>query len=149
MIPRSHPKHRVRAASQQLGPLASLAPSARGGFFMRLQESCSGKDCGAKTELTGNSSWSIGDVYAVAERESMQADKALLPTLPLPGSLSAPRILRALTVFSRRRFLSLPPWPVSLQTPPGAPAASRASPRAAGISSCPFGSPATGSPLPS
>lgn len=75
---------------------------------MRLQESCSGKDCGAKTELTGNSSWSMGDVYAVAERESMQADKALLPALRLPSSLSAPRILRALTALSGRRFLSLP-----------------------------------------
>ena len=28
---------------------------------MRLQESCSGKDCGAKAELTGNSSGSMGD----------------------------------------------------------------------------------------
>ena len=112
--------HRVRPASQQRGPPASLAPSVRGSLCMRLRESCSGKDCGAQAELTGNSSRSMGmgDVCG-GRTESMQADKALrrqvCPNPPSPhGSPSASPTAR------------LPPDPT------WRPAAARASPKRPG-----------------
>lgn len=123
--------HQVRPASQQRGPPASLAPSVRGGFCMRLQESCSGKDCGAKAELTGNSSWSMGMGDICSGRTGIHAGGQGPASRPSPPPSHLPGE-SALMALSRRCFLSLPPRPVSLQTPPGAPAAARASPKRPG-----------------